>query len=246
MRTLLFPILLASAVIRIAHADCTVARSQPRAHLIELYTSEGCSSCPPADRWLAALPADERTVALAFHVDYWDSPSWTDRFADPRHTRRQESLASHSNSATVYTPEVALDGREWRDWRSGQRPVEPVQPPMALDLHVQTGERLHARLLATPSVRDDGATYVAWFALAEDGLISDVRGGENRGAQLAHTRVVRRFVGPFALESAQADIDVPADVRRDKASIVAFVERSDDGRIANVVQLALASCGEGT
>jgi hypothetical protein len=220
-----------------AHAECAARSGPERAHLIELYTSEGCSSCPPADRWLSALPTNAQRVPLAFHVDYWDSPAWSDRFANPRHTQRQRALGS-----TMYTPEVAVDGHEWRMWNSAEPNLEETARPIALALHVDAGPKLQVQLDATPSAGDDAASYVAWFALSEDDLSSTVRGGENKGVQLHHDHVVRAFVGPLKLAQAKTSIEVPADVRRDKASVTAFVQRVAGGEIANVVQLPLQAC----
>lgn len=232
----------ALATIPLAHAECTAQSGATRVHLLELYTSEGCSSCPPADRWLSALPANEQVVPLAFHVDYWDSSSWTDRFSDPRFTQRQRALAAQSNSATIYTPEVAVDGREWRGWSSGKLPLRTTTPPIALLLHVDRVQPLHARLEATPAAGEDAGRFVAWFALSEDKLSSAVRGGENRGVELHHDHVVRAFVGPLKLTQAQTIITVPADVQLDHASVVAFVQRIDNGEVDNVVQLPLQAC----
>ncbi len=226
----------------VARADCSVRSGAARAHLVELYTSEGCSSCPPADRWVSALPANAHLIPLAFHVDYWDSPNWTDRFADPRFTQRQHALAAQSNSPTIYTPEIAVDGREWRDWGSGKLPLQATAQPVQLVLQIDPGQPLHVRLEATPAVGDDASAFVAWFALSEDKLSSAVRGGENRGAQLHHDHVVRAFVGPLKLPQAQATINMPADVQRDHASVIAFVSRVAGAEVANVVQLPLQAC----
>ena len=237
-------VLLASMLVAIpvAHADCSVRSGATRAHLVELYTSEGCSSCPPADRWLSALPANAQLIPLAFHVDYWDSSNWTDRFADPRFTQRQHALAAQSNSTTVYTPEIAVDGREWRDWGSREPPLQATARPIGLALHIDPGHPLHVRLEATPAPGDDAGAFVAWFALSEDKLSSAVRGGENRGVELHHDHVVRAFVGPLKLAQAQATIAVPTDVQRDHASVIAFVSRVDAGEVANAVQLPLQAC----
>jgi hypothetical protein len=221
---------------------CVVNSGGDRPHLVELYTSEGCSSCPPADRWLSALPANAQLVPLAFHVDYWDSPSWTDRFASPRFTRRQNALAAQSHSATTYTPEVAVDGREWRSWNSGEPPLIETAQPIALVLQIDPGQSLHVRLDALPAAGDDAGAYTGWIALSEDKLTSAVRGGENSGVELHHDHVVRAFVGPLKLAQAQATIALPTDLRRDNAHVVAFVQRVDGGEIANVVQVALQSC----
>src|SRR5579871_5557653 len=103
-------------------AMAQTCRKESPAHtvaLLELYSSEGCSSCPPADRALsglkAAAQADE-VVPLALHVDYWDYIGWTDRFAKPEFTQRQNLLAAEANSRAVYTPEMFLGTRELRNW----------------------------------------------------------------------------------------------------------------------------------
>src|SRR5262249_42108622 len=100
--------------------------------VVELYTSQGCSSCPPADRWLAALPQHvgaERAIPLSLHVGYWDYIGWKDPFAQRSFNARQSALATQ-NGGVAYTPEVFVGGAELRDWRSSRafdRAVETVQ-----------------------------------------------------------------------------------------------------------------------
>ena len=95
---------------------CSAESGAARHTLVELFTSEGCSSCPPADRWLSGLAERDDLVALAFHVDYWDRLGWTDRFATPRHTQRQHERAAQARSGYVYTPQVLVNGRDFRQW----------------------------------------------------------------------------------------------------------------------------------
>ncbi|MDE2275535.1 MAG: DUF1223 domain-containing protein, partial [Burkholderiales bacterium] len=87
--------------------------------VVELYTSEGCSACPPAERWLSSLTGRPGVIALAFHVDYWDRLGWADRFASPENTARQHAWARQAGNGTVYTPQVLLNGQDWRGWRGG-------------------------------------------------------------------------------------------------------------------------------
>ena len=109
------------AVPAFAAETLTVVSGQQQTAVVELYTSEGCSSCPPADQWLEALiqiPRDELDVlALAFHVDYWDYLGWKDRFGSPRHTSRQRQLGANNNQRSIYTPEFFVDGIEARGTR---------------------------------------------------------------------------------------------------------------------------------
>ena len=110
-------------------AECSVSSGTSRVALLELYTSEGCSSCPPADRWLSGLAAkgvnSERVVPLALHVDYWDYIGWRDRFAHPGFSERQRQMAVLGNSTLVYTPQVMLNGRDFRNWRNSGRGRRP-------------------------------------------------------------------------------------------------------------------------
>src|SRR5258706_2033501 len=103
--------------------------------VIELYTSEGCSSCPPADRWLSTLKAPAasgRAVVQAFHVGYWDYIGWVDRFASPAHTTRQRQIAGQNGLSGVYTPQVVRHRQDWREWGKALEGREPARARIAL------------------------------------------------------------------------------------------------------------------
>lgn len=165
---------------------CSVRSGPDAATVVELYTSEGCSSCPSADRWLSSLPAQPGLVALAFHVDYWDHLGWKDRFASPAYTQRQSEQRSVSGARYSYTPQVVVDGRDRQDWRSMRW---PAAPSATVDI---TLERSGGQVNAT--VRSHAArSLAAFWAVTESGHSSAVRAGENRGATLAHDHVVRHL-----------------------------------------------------
>ena len=153
--------------------------------VIELYTSEGCSSCPPADRWLSTLKGRDDLLPLAFHVGYWDRLGWADRFAMREGTERQYMLARALGATNVYTPQVVAQGRDWRRW-----PALPVNAataaPMTLKLS-REGERAVAEIGAAEG------RWSGYWALLEDGHRSRVASGENRGETLAHDHVVRLY-----------------------------------------------------
>lgn len=117
---------LACFVTHNAAADASVVIQGPdsRVQLVELFTSEGCSSCPPADNWLARMERDpglwQRFAPIGLHVDYWDELGWRDRFASPSHTARQRDYARLGRAGGVYTPGWFVDGREWRGWFTRQ------------------------------------------------------------------------------------------------------------------------------
>src|ERR1043166_2112982 len=101
-------------------ATTTFESGDTQTALVELFTSEGCSSCPPAEKWLSAFKSNpdlwKKTVPVAFHVDYWDHLGWTDRFAKPEFTVRQQRYAAGFGGDSVYTPGFVINGKEWRGW----------------------------------------------------------------------------------------------------------------------------------
>jgi hypothetical protein len=176
----------------------SVLSNQQQTAVVELYTSEGCSSCPAADQWLEALidaPKDELDVlALAFHVDYWDYLGWRDRFGNPRHTSRQRQLAANNQQRSIYTPEFFVDGAETRGTRNiieKIRSSNNKQALVQLKLSVsKVGETLQLEL-QTNTVDSPSTTLHSRFFVYESQLSSDVKRGENSGEYLRHQQVVR-------------------------------------------------------
>ena len=158
--------------------------------LIELYTSEGCSSCPPADRWLSTLKADSGLwtdfVPVAFHVDYWDYIGWKDRFASPDWSARQRRLASEGDARTVYTPGVFVDGQAWPGWRSNRVIAGKYDRVGRLAVRVD-GHEVGVRFDAADGSLPEPVVHIALLGM---GLGSEVRAGENRGRTLHHDFVV--------------------------------------------------------
>src|ERR1700712_347655 len=113
----------------LADPACSAQSAAGAPTVIELYTSEGCSSCPPADRWLSGLKGRDGVIALAFHVDYWDSLGWKDRFAQPQFTQRQNATQHTSGARFAYTPQVIVDSRDAPNWSSlGAATLQPKTP----------------------------------------------------------------------------------------------------------------------
>jgi hypothetical protein len=165
-------------------------------HVVELYTSEGCSSCPPADRWLAGLKNRPDVVPLAFHVDYWDRLGWVDRHASPLWTRRQQEAVARAGARVVYTPQVLLDGRDYRGWPSLPAAAEPARVALSL--------RRDGAVYVAEAARRGGApaALAGYWAVTEDGQVSQVRAGENHGATLNHDAVVRELLAVPVLDTA--------------------------------------------
>ncbi len=203
-------------------ATCTATSGPLRTSLLELYTSEGCSSCPPADHWLSQLPPDSGVVPLAFHVDYWDRLGWRDPFGKKAFSQRQRDR--NSGTGWVYTPQLMLDGADYRTWHRSRAPqLKPA--PASVDLVLtltQTPERIDVQVNSRFIAQAAKVHAQLYLALYENHLSSKVAAGENARRTLHHEHVVRELVGPldpnarhsFRLQSGwkAADLGVAAFV----------------------------------
>lgn len=184
-------LLLAALPAAVAQAQtCTAHSADTVTPVIELYTSEGCSSCPPADRWLSTLPVEPASVALAFHVDYWDSLGWPDRFASPEFTRRQNEQRTVNGARVNYTPQVVVQGRDRPDWPRLLLPIA-AGTPSPVDITLQgDGRTFDAIVRQRPGAP---GSLAAFWAVTENGHRSRVTAGENAGEKLSHDHVVRQL-----------------------------------------------------
>src|SRR5262245_42535335 len=169
----------------------TFESGETQSTLIELFTSEGCSSCPPAEKWLSGLKSNQdlwkKVVPVAFHVDYWDHLGWRDRFAKPEFTSRQQRYAAAWGGDSVYTPGFAVNGKEWRDWFGGNAIPITFTKVGALRVSVGNDGKVTANFLPDSTQPRGLALNVA---LLGNDLQSDVKRGENSGRKLRHDFVV--------------------------------------------------------
>lgn len=182
-----------SAIAPAAAQTCSAKSGDKITPVIELYTSEGCSSCPPADKWLSTLkvassghPDATIPVVQAFHVNYWNYIGWTDRFAAPEHTSRQRQVSAWQNTTTIYTPQVVRNGRDLRNWNRWN--AEPETAAVAISLKHDMNNVFSAQIQAKPSM-----AWSAYWTVTEDGHSSKVKAGENSGEFLKHDFVVRQY-----------------------------------------------------
>src|SRR5438045_6404809 len=171
-----------------ARADDLIFESGPqRVHLLELFTSEGCSSCPPAEAWFSKLKTEPRLwkdfVPLAFHVDYWDRLGWRDPFASKEWTARQYQYSTNWKSESVYTPGFVLDGREWMERNV---PAQSAERPGILRLSITNGKAVAEFVSAAGRTKDVDLHVVT---LGFD-LTTKVGAGENSGRNLRQDFVV--------------------------------------------------------
>jgi hypothetical protein len=248
-------VLAAAFAASVQGAQC-VARSGPNtAALVELYTSEGCSSCPPADRWLSGLSAQgyvpERVVPLALHVDYWDYIGWKDPYAKRVFSQRQRKFTQLQRLALVYTPQVMLQGQDFRGWATpafeqalAKINARPARAEIALELLPAGSSTLTVRVSATLLDAAQAEQAGLYLAAYESRLESRVGAGENRGRTLSHDHVVLEWQGPLAFSSPrliqERALPLLPGAQRANSGVVAFVQNR---RTAEVLQvLMLPSC----
>jgi len=233
-------------------APCQAESSTHVVPLLELYTSEGCSSCPPADQWLSDLPNDySKLTPLAFHVDYWDYIGWKDRFSKATYSERQRKIAAFSGAGFVYTPQFVMNGRDFKgsDQTRLNRYVTKAQqlPAQAhLKLTVQTNDQgeivLQANANAEKSI--DYKNTDVFVAIFENKLVSQIKAGENNGRELKHDYVVRELYGAYQLNNLNVfnkTFTLNENWQKRVAGAVIFVQDATNGEVLQ--SLALPFCG---
>ncbi len=195
-----------------ASTACKAASGANITPVVELYTSEGCSSCPPADKWLSTLKskntvnsATNSAVIQAFHVNYWDYIGWPDRFATPAHTNRQRQIAAWNKQNGIYTPQMVLNGGDWRRWGSlgaFNAAVTTTKTIATSSINVQQTGVDQFEAVISPVAGSIGAAPIwsAYWTITEHGHLTKVKAGENSGETLLHDYVVRQYtpVGEYS------------------------------------------------
>ena len=221
-----------------AVATAANAAAVQRPAVIELYTSQGCSSCPPADALLGELSARSDVLALAFHVDYWDELGWRDRFGLPQSVQRQSQYARRLGLASVYTPQMVIDGRVDVLGSDRRRVAELLAKPrsgVAIDALVQ-GQELLVRLEAAPGTPPCDVLVVSLLPEA----VTPVGRGENAGRTLREFNVVRsvRALGTWNATAAQWRValdTLPADAR----SVAVLVQERATAAMVGALSVSL-------
>jgi hypothetical protein len=169
--------------------------TQARTALLELYTSEGCSSCPPAEAWLSRLQDSPRLwrdfTPVAFHVDYWNYLGWKDAWSDATFSERQHVFAQLWRSENIYTPEFVLNGKEWGNWSTGKDGPQADGEKVGV-LTVTSTDAVHWQASYMPEKANSAPCEIN-AALLAGGIVSEVKAGENKGRRLNHDFVVVNF-----------------------------------------------------
>jgi hypothetical protein len=249
----LLSIVLLSAAQAAVASTCSIQSPAHRVALVELYTSQGCSSCPPADRWLSALPQRYQAteaIPLSLHVGYWDYIGWKDPYAKREFNDRQRDWATANQNRTVYTPGVFVHGHEVRDW--------PTRS--AVDRHVKSTNAMPAGASIRMAGRFDGQQLLMdvsaqpaptaaasagaelRVALVQSGLSTAVRAGENRGETLGNDHVVREWSAALPLGQHRLTYSLPAGASPGSWAVVAFVQNGGGRQVLQAVRWTAQSC----
>jgi len=232
-----------------AYSACDSRSGPQTAALVELYTSEGCSSCPPADRQLSRLRQvlDPAAVAvpLALHVGYWDYIGWKDPYSQAVFGERQSWLVRANQQKVVYTPQYFVGGAELRSTQEGIREqvrrLNALPPAAAIRLQAGLSASGAAALSAEATTPVASSAAVLYLAVTESGLVSQVTRGENSGETLLHDHVVRAWIGPVRLAGGaarvQRNIELPAEWVRRRLGVIAFVQDERSGRVLQALQV---------
>jgi len=217
--------------------------------LVELFTSEGCSSCPPADRGLALLEKQQPVsnadvITLEFHVDYWDGPGWKDPFSSALFTQRQEQYAAAFRLDSDYTPQMVVDGQKefvGSDLGKATSTIEKLagQAKGRIEAKVAS-DSIKITITQLPAI--DQATV--YLAAVEDNLTSNVSGGENAGEKLAHTSVVHELAAIGVIEKGKTGGEFSAALpsnpiwKKDNLRQVVFVQDDKTRKILAVARVS--------
>lgn len=233
-------------------AECSAKSGAATVPLLELYTSEGCSSCPPADKWLSDLKPDtKKVIPLAFHVDYWDYIGWKDKFSKAEYSERQRKTAAFAGTGFVYTPQFVLSGRDFKgaDTSRLNQTVSASQKiasraNLSLNAITQTNGEITIKATAQAVNSADINHADIFIAIYENKLVSQVKAGENSGRELKHDYVVRDFYGAYQLNNKNEftkDFTLKPEWKDRQAGVVIFVQDSKNGEILQSLQLPF--CG---
>jgi len=231
-------------------AEQQVKSGEYKASVVELYTSEGCSSCPPADSFLSRLGKTEESemiIPLAFHVDYWDYIGWKDPYASSDYTQRQRVVARVNSQSSIYTPEFVVDGAEARgSQKITERVTAAYHSQAEADITLKLADVDAGKLSARVSI--DNVSYAGddtpevYLAVFENGLSSSINAGENRGKRLQHDYVVRHLSAPqVTMSGQQHSFDLQVDPAWDlsELGVTVIVKLQNSGRTLQAVKAML-------
>ncbi len=212
----------------------TFESGQKKVNLVELYTSQSCSSCPPVERWVSKFKKSsdlwKNIVPVSFHVTYWNHLSWVDKFSQPKFTNRQR-LYNSKIQAGVYTPQVILNGKDFRQWRSYPK-IKSKENPGNLKLEVKKSK---AYLSLDSKAK---GKFVCFVAILDNGYITHVLDGENEGRTLKENFIVQNFYEKTIKNSTgriNCELSIKVEKGLKKPAIAAWIARESDYKTIQAV-----------
>ncbi|MDG4839211.1 DUF1223 domain-containing protein [Micromonospora sp. WMMD967] len=219
--------------------------------VVEMFTSQGCNSCPPAEELLTEIERDARergqaVFGLGFHVDYWDDLGWPDQFADAAYTARQEAYARALRTRGLYTPQMVVNGTVefvGSDRRQASGAIaSALASPAATALTVSVVEWDGQRAVLDYQAERPPANTVVNVAIVQRGLDSEIARGENAGRTLRQDNVVRAFgSASLGAERGRLDLVTPPDLDPRSAAVVAYVQENGNGAIVGATRVELST-----
>ncbi len=204
--------------------------------VLELFTSEGCSSCPPADKLLPELiKLDSNIIALSFHVDYWNRLGWEDPFSSSEYSERQRNYARQLHLESVYTPQLVVNG-EYELVGSNRSKAEStikmaLKEKAQVKLTIDNVQMTNGKISFVVHSGGDFKKTDLLAALVQKHAMINVRAGENSGAKLSHTNVVRAFLRQTTADKNEFELDMPPGIAKDDLQLVIYTQQKKDLKI---------------
>lgn len=236
-------------VLLVCFSTLIYGQSEKGIVVVELFTSEGCSSCPPADKLLSSIVANNHdeveVIALSFHVDYWDYIGWKDPYAKRDYTIRQRAYARKFGLNTIYTPQMIVNGKhefvgssrsEWNKAYTNERQTDP-----SVELEISIVSKSSTSVTFSVKSKQSTNSQIN-VAVVEKNLAQDVKRGENRGRRLSHDNVVRSFdTRSFDGKENTFTLQLPDGLKGQDASLIVYSQSADNWQINGAKKLSLAT-----
>jgi len=230
----------------LAAAPFSLAAADRPLTVVELFTSQGCSSCPPADAFLGELAMRDHVLALSFHVDYWDYIGWKDPFASADNTRRQRDYSRKLGLRYVYTPQMVIQGAAHATGSDRSAVLDRIEKNRAvarIPVDLRQGDDGGVRLFIADAPEGVAAEEAAvWLVVFDRELLTPVKRGENKGRKLRNYNVVRRLsrIATWRGKALDMAVTVPDMVPGGGRACAVLVQSEETGRILGAAALGLA------
>jgi hypothetical protein len=204
--------------------------------ILELFTSEGCSSCPPADNLLPQLTKlDSNIIPLSFHVDYWNRLGWTDPFSSAEFTERQKQYSDQFRLESIYTPQLVVNGEYELVGSNRNGATTTIKKALTekatVQIKIDEVKKDAGKLFITCHTEGDLKKLDLLAALVQKNAIMNVKAGENSGSKLSHTNVVRSFAKQTAASKTTFTLEMPANLTDDNSQLIIYAQQKNDLKI---------------